>query len=228
MEPYFERDGIVIYHGDCRDVLPAIPRVDAVVTDPPFKLSQSYNSNPDPENLEGVASIQDVSRMLIGNASPGTIAAVFYDNRIMPFALDVFRRPGWRYLRFLTFYRRWGNAHKMNGWMSTSDPVLLFPAPGANPTFHGKWAHDTYIRSTASKEDTGHPAQKPVEFVSQILENICPPSGLVVDPYLGSGTTAIAARLVGRRMIGIESEERYCEIAAKRLEQAVLPLEIPA
>jgi site-specific DNA-methyltransferase (adenine-specific) len=223
--PYYEQDGITIYHGDCRDVLPTM-KADAVVTDPPFKLSEVYSGNPDADNLDAVASIQDVARLLLAASVPGATAAVFYDNRIMPFALDAFRRSGWQYLRFLSFYRRWGNAHKMNGWMSTTDPVLIFAAPGAKPTFHGRWAHDTYVRASPSAEDTGHPAQKATGFVAQIVEQLCPADGLVVDPYMGSGTTVVAAQMMGRRAIGIEIEERYCELAAKRLQQAVLPMEL--
>lgn len=221
LKPYYDEGGITIYHGDAREVLSEI-QGDAVVTDPPFKLSQAYSANVDADNLDAVASLIDVSRLLLGIVPAGAMAACFYDNRIMPFGLDAFRRAGWQYLRLLVLYRRWGNAHQLHGWMSTTDPVLLFAAPGAKPTYYGGWHHDTYIKGSPDKEDAGHPAQKPRDFVAQIVARICPDDGTVIDPYAGSGTTLITARDLGRKAIGIEIEERYCEIAAQRLGQEVL------
>jgi site-specific DNA-methyltransferase (adenine-specific) len=218
MNPYYDDGRIVVYHGDCREFISSLPRPDSIVTDPPFKLSQSYSKNVDADNLEAVAAIQDASRLTLKAVEPGALAAIFYDNRIMPFGLDAFRRAGWQYLRMLAFYRRWGNAHKLHGWMSTTDPVLVFAAPGEKPSFHeGGWAHDCYTRTSPEREETGHGAQKPLEFVTQIVERLTPKDGLVLDPFMGSATTLRAAQLSGRRAIGIESEERYCEKAVRRL-----------
>ena len=151
---------------------------------------------------------------------------MFYDTRILPLALEAFRRGGWGYLRALTLYRRWGAASKMAGWMSTSDFVLVFAKPGASPKFHAPTKHDVYIKSGPESWDAKHPAQKPLDAVAHIVENVAPPEGVVLDPYAGSGVTLLAAAITGRRAIGIEIEERYCEIAAKRLAQEVLPLEV--
>lgn len=217
ISPYYEDGAITIYHGNALDVLPL--SADCVVTDPPFKLSQSYAANVDADNLAAVASVTDAARLLLAGLPAGGTAAVFYDNRIMPFGLDAFRRAGWQYLRLLAFYRRWGNAHQLHGWMSTTDPVLVFAKPGGKPSFWGKWHHDCFIRSAPEVEDTGHAAQKPLGLVRQIVERLCPPNGIVLDPYAGSGTTLIAARDSGRRAIGIEIEERYCSLAVARLGQ---------
>ena len=75
-----------------------------------------------------------------------------------------------------------------------------------------------------SQRPLGHPCPRPLNGMKYLVECFCPPSGLVVDPFMGSGTTLVAAKDLGRRAIGIEIEERYCEIAAKRLAQEVLPL----
>lgn len=219
LTPYYQDEFTTIYHGDCREVIPYVT-ASAVVTDPPFKLSQAYAANVDADNLDAVASVIDVARLLLSSVAPGTTAAVFYDNRIMPFGLDAFRRAGWQYLRLLTLYRRWGNAHQLNGWMSTSDPVLLFAAPGERPSFYGEWAHDVYVRSTPEVGGVEHPSQKPLEFVSQIVRRLCPPNEAVIDPFMGSGTTLAAAKVLGRYAIGIETEERYCEFAANRVSAA--------
>jgi site-specific DNA-methyltransferase (adenine-specific) len=69
-----------------------------------------------------------------------------------------------------------------------------------------------------------HPTQKPVGIVRPLVQNACPPGGLVVDPFMGSGTTLVAARELGRRAIGIEFDEAYCEAAARRFDQQILQL----
>ena len=226
MKPYYEQDGITIYHGDALDVLPNLSGVDAVVTDPPFKLSQSYSASVDSDNLMAVSGVWGVAAGLLRVVRPGACAAVIYDNRIMPVGLEAFRRSGWVYQRTVTLYRRWGSACMLNGWMSTSDVTLIFSAPGKRSQFYGEAAHDVFTRAAPETESTGHPAQKPLAFLRQLVQRITPDEGLVVDPYAGSGTTLVAAQSEWRRAVGLEREERYCEIAAKRLSQGVLPMEI--
>jgi site-specific DNA-methyltransferase (adenine-specific) len=214
--PFYEDDLVTLYHGDCREILPKL-RGDAIITDPPFKLSQSYAANVDADNLDAVASLIDSARMMAAVMPVGGLAAIFYDNRIMPFALNAFARAEWSYLRFMPFYRRWGNAHKLSGWMSTSDPILLFGMPGKTAEFFGDWKHDCYIKDKPEAEDAGHPAQKPIWILEHLASHICPPGGTVIDPYAGSGSTLIGAKKAGRRAVGIEKELWACEIAAKRL-----------
>lgn len=216
--PFYSDEQVCLYHGDCREILPDV-KADAIITDPPFKLSQSYAANVDADNLDAVASLTDSARMMKATLPIGGIAAIFYDNRIMPFALGAFARAEWSYLRFMPFYRRWGNAHKMNGWMSTTDPILLFGVPGKVPEFFGDWKHDCYIKDGPENEDAGHPAQKPIWILTHIADHICPPGGTVLDPYAGSGSTLVAAKKAGRKAIGIEKELWACEIAARRLHE---------
>jgi DNA modification methylase len=83
-------------------------------------------------------------------------------------------------------------------------------------------AHDYFHAIPERMGAFGHPCPKPVRFCTQIISRLTTPGQLVVDPFMGSGTTLVAAKQLGRRAIGIDIEERYCEIAAKRLEQEVL------
>lgn len=236
MKPYYEQDGITIYHGDCREFVPSL-QCDAVVTDPPYKLSQECSASVDADNLVAVASIGWIAPMLSMAIKPGGCAAVFYDTRILPLALEAFQKGGWRYLRNLTLYRRWGQASKLHGWMSTSDFVLLFQRPGAPEAYHGNTYHDVYVKAGPEIDDWGHPAQKPIEFVCQLVANLAAEGETVLDPYMGSGTTLAAARKTGRMAIGIEREEKHCEAAARRVSglrpesdgsQGALPMEFSA
>lgn len=226
-EPYYTDGRATIYHGDCLSVLRGLKdkTVDSIVTDPPFKLSQAYSANVDSDNVIGVSSIWPAALEMLRVARPGALAAVFYDMRILPLALEAFRWAGWKYLRGLTFYRRWGNAHKLHGWMSTSDFILIFTKPGDQPQFFGPYRHDVYTKSQPELFDAGHPAQKPIEAMRHLIQNITPLGGMTLDPYMGSGSSIVAAMQGGFKSIGVDRSEEYCSIAAARLAQEVLPLD---
>jgi site-specific DNA-methyltransferase (adenine-specific) len=81
------------------------------------------------------------------------------------------------------------------------------------------------LRTTSMRGRAIHPTEKPTGILTPLIEYACPPGGLVLDPFAGSGSTAVAARLTGRRSVLIEADERYCEAIAKRLAQGVLPFE---
>lgn len=219
---------MALYLNDCIDVMRDLSAasVNAIVTDPPFKLSQEYGNGADADNLLAVSGIWPVAREMWRVAAPGALCAMFYDTRILPLALAAMRDAEWKYLRALTFYRRWGAAHNCHGWMSTSDFVLVFMKPGLKPSFHAQLKHDVYVKSGPEPESTGHPAQKPIEFVAHIVQHVTPPDGLVLDPYMGSGTTGIAAVTSRRRFIGIEREAEYMETAKRRIMDAQSQLDL--
>jgi len=212
--------------GDCLEVMKDMPDgcVGAVVTDPPYKISQTYSANADPDNLLAVTALLNASPAMLRCVRPGAICVVFYDTRILPFGIECMRRGGWAYQRNLTLYRRWGNAHKLAGWMSTSDFALVYASPGAKPLWQGPWRHDVYVRDKPEVVTTGHPAQKPQKFIEHIAANISGENDIILDPFCGSGTTCVAAKKLGRRWIGIEIDERYCEIARNRLKNTARPL----
>lgn len=211
-----------MHKGDALAVLRDMPdaSVDAVITDPPYKISQEYSANADPDNLLAVASLLQVAPEMLRVSKPGAVCVMYYDTRILPLALHAMSGAGWKYMRALTFYRRWGNAHKLAGWMSTSDFLLVFAKPGAAPQFHGPWKHDVYVRDKREADAYGHPAQKPLADVEHLVSNVCPPGGVVLDPYSGSGTTGVAAVNTGRQFIGVEMSEHFHDIATRRIMDA--------
>lgn len=209
-----------LIQGNCLDVMPVLGKVDAVVTDPPYKLSQAYSASVDADNLDAVSLIWPMAPLLLNATKPGGTAVVFYDTRILPLCLHAFRHGGWRYLRALTLYRRWGQASLVHGWMSTSDFALVFAAPGEKPAFRGEPRHDVYVKASPEADATGHPAQKPLEFVRHIVANVATPGETVLDPWMGSGTTGLACAQEGRAFIGIEQDPIYFDMALRRISEA--------
>jgi DNA modification methylase len=212
-------EGVTLHLGDCLSVLPGLEAesVDAVVTDPPFKLSVEYAANVDADNLLSVAGFWGAASACLRVTKPGGLCVFFYDTRILPLAVEAMRRTGWRYLRALTFYRRWGRASMLAGWMATSDVLLVYCKPGRRPRFYGEAGHDVYTKSGPEDEITGHPAQKPVCHLEHLVNRVSPPGGTVLDPYTGSGSTGVACVRAGRRFIGVELNPAYFKAAEERL-----------
>ena len=208
MTPYYEQDGITIYHGDCREWMPACG---CIVTDPPYGISHptDYKSR----GRSNLAVCKDYS-------------AVFGDTEAFDPALVLsLKRP--------TIL--WGANHyadklpNSSGWLvwdkcrgetldqSTAELAWTDCVFGVR-VFRQLW--DGFRRD--SKDNLVHPTQKSTELMRWCLSFKWAPQGVVLDPFMGSGTTLRAAKDLGRKAIGIEIEEKYCEIAAKRLDQQVL------
>jgi len=193
-EPYYERDGITIYCADCRDVLPHLPPVDLVLTDPPYPdyHIELYKQTP----IDFLADLN--CRQL-----------VFWSARCA-FPLDYSGAHVWDKMvgigcQYEFIYERNGStAYKVFRKMHVISDVTA--------NFTG----DTW---------SGHPSQKPIQLMRMLAEQYSDADAIVLDPFMGSGSTLRGALDTGRRAIGIEIEERYCEIAVKRLQQSVMRLE---
>lgn len=201
MTPYYQDQFATIYHGDCRAVLPTLPKADLVLTDPPYGL--------------------DLGNQL-WTYQRGAIEKGDWDQK--PFTeIDLILASGEHQII-------WG------GNYYTLPPTrcwLSWYKPDAVPSmaqFELAWTNlDRTARqitcsiAQTNGERVGHPTQKPLRVILWCLQ-FAPAAKTVLDPFMGSGTTLVAAKQLGRRAIGIELEERYCEIAAKRLSQEYLPL----
>jgi site-specific DNA-methyltransferase (adenine-specific) len=232
MTPYYEQDGIVIYHGECRSVMATFPeclRVDAVVTDPPYGIGFTYPcaGYVDSEDGYGEWMWEAISAAERFVASHGVVA-------VFQSAKHARRWPQW-------FPRDWRliAIPKVFVQMNTSlltwatDYVLYWPMADT-PNGRQEWqpspardwfvSHETAIPRRGPERD--HPCPRPEDMMRHIVSCLVPPSDIVLDPFMGSGTTLVAAKRLGRRAVGIEIEERYCEIAAKRLAQGALPLDM--
>jgi DNA modification methylase len=196
VKPYYDEGGITIYHADCRDVLPTLDPVDLVLTDPPYGIGLA--ANPFRQRFEQQAwDDAPVDGALLQQCiAAGKDAIVWGGN--------YFGLPA--HQRFLIWDKvqpeDFSSAMCEQAWTSITGPAKLF-------------------RRHVVSYEKHHPTQKPVELMRWCL-GFAPNATTILDPFMGSGTTLRAAKDLGRKAIGIEIEERYVEIAIKRLAQEVL------
>lgn len=209
-EPFYERDGIQIFHSDCREILPLLEAesVDLVLTDPPYGFRKAGWDAAFPTFwLDDSARI---ARHVLA---------------IMPGINNVIRLPS----MVGKFEYRWMcSIHLSNGmtrglmgfgnWIA----VVVYAIPDVS--LYQPQQDATSIPVSGDMPD--HPSPKPLRAMTWLLNRFNVSS--VCDPFMGSGTTLAAAKQLGMTGLGIEIEERYCEIAVQRLQQAVLPLEMPS
>ncbi len=242
MKPYYDQDGITIYHGDCRDVLPMLDAasIDAVVTDPPWKATAHPFVRRRPGDGLGVAPSRlangvkygdigrfDKERVALSYAASSADVLIMCGYLELQDVLSVVGKlrgvfvwhnprpcpiPGPVAARDVSFIV-WGGERskidpKRERWASS-----LFPIP----SLQGGCMATERIQDADGK--TFHPAQEPLALITRLLLPLG--EGTILDPFMGTGTTLRAAKDLGRTAIGIEIEERYCELAAKRLAQNV-------
>lgn len=214
MKPYYSHAGIEIYHGDCRDILPQLDRsvIGFVLTDPPYGIgwTRGVHSARNSKAHEGIANDHDTSARDAALALLGDIPGAVFGSFYAPPPANVKQVLVWQKPPDA------GLVGSTTGFRRDAEPVFLV----------GPWPQRVVERSSvlrsmrgqsATVTETGHPHTKPLSALVPILE--VAPDGVVIDPFAGSGSTLVAAKQLGRRAIGIELEERYCEIAARRLSQ---------
>ena len=230
VKPYYEQDGITIYHGDCREVLPTLPEesIDLLLTDPPYGLqfaSGQRNVNPlGNVKADGARQGMRLVRQMLMEAMPAmkpdAHAYIMCNFESWPDFYDAVSS----YLPIRNALIWWKN----RGGMGDTDmeyardyEVILYGAMGRR-SLYGRRDGSVIHGVAPAGNDRKHPTEKPVGLMSRLMAKSCPENGLVCDPFMGAGPTMEAARLSGRRAVGIEIEEQYCEYAAKRLAQGVL------
>lgn len=212
-----------IYFGDGLELIKQMPdnSVDLVVTDPPYKVSQKYGGGVDADNLVAVSGILKLMPEITRVLKPNRFCVVFYDNRILPFLFEAVKGTSLIYRKQIFLYRRWGNAHRWVGWMQTTDPVCIFVngyEEPFSPELKSEVKHDVWVKDKPEKENTGHPAQKPIEMLEHIISWCSDVNEVVFDPYSGSGSTALAAQRTGRKYIGFEKQKEYYDMSVERLQ----------
>ena len=244
MKPYYEEDGITIYHGDCRELGLQVGAVDAIVTDPPYgdtslewdRMVSGWLDAAEllTANLWCFGSL----RMFLEMARTGQVSRwklaqeiVWEKHNGSGFQSDRFKRVHELAVQF--YHGEWDRIYKSP--VFTPDATARTVRRKTRPPHMGKIGEGLYrsmdggprmmrsvIYARSCHGEAEHPTQKPIAIIDPILRFSVPEGGIVADLFCGSGSTLVAAKNLGMRAIGIEIEERYCEIAAKRLAQGVL------
>ena len=203
MKPYYKRSGITIYHGDCREVLPTLKCSPSVtLTDPPYNVGLDYSSGDNRPGFDYETWCRSwfslCQRPLV--FTPGVINLSMWHG---------IQKPRWT---CVWVKLNQSSPSGLNGW-NVWEPVLVYGKP-RKPV-----GHDAWVMPIARQKNVGdHPCPKFLPFWAQLVDRFSLPTDLILDPFVGVGTTLVAARSFGRKAVGIEIEERYCEIAAKRID----------
>lgn len=207
MTPYYEENGITIYHGNCLEVLPTLADVDAVVADPPYGIGYVHGAIniPNATKFAGVAVTGDDEpfdpRWLLTHQNLVLWGANHYAH-LLP--VD----------RWLVWDKRCGVIPERD----TSDCEFAWArGTGGNCARMFRHFWDGFNKQSERGQPRVHPTQKPIALMRWCIE-FYPDARLICDPFMGSGTTLRAAKDLGRQAVGIEIEEHYCEIAARRCE----------
>ena len=213
MKPYYEDESVTIYNGDCREILPTLDKVDLVLTDPPYGIGEAAGKNKSRNQLAAATDygndawdnqpIDDALLALVRDAGSTQIifGGNYYD--LPPTSCWLI----WDKVNSGDF------ADAEMAWTNMKSAVRLF-----------RWMWNGMLQGDMkNKEKRTHPTQKPIPVMRWCIEQ-SKTTGTILDPFMGSGTTLRAAKDLGRKAIGIELEERYCEIAAKRMSQLVMEL----
>jgi DNA modification methylase len=234
--PYYEDEWVTLYLGDCMEILPhlASGSVDLVLTDPPYNVSEA-GADIVHAGTQAVAWVRDFGEWDRSDWHPGALLA--QASRLL--------RPGGALLSFcsdrlLSAYRTAQLAprgtivwEKTNppptprpGYVSATEWIVWLQQPGGPATWNAGGAVPNIVRYpiAGGSDRTAHPTQKPLALVSELMQRHSQPGDLVLDPFVGSGTTLRAAKNLGRRAIGIEANPEYCAWGAARLAQAALAL----
>lgn len=217
MKPYFEKDGIQIFHGNSREILPGLSKVDICLTDPPYGVArdagfggkQGFNGQGTPIERRVYNDTWDKERP---------------DPELLKLCLEISKLAiiwgGNYFADLLPQSTHWIVWDKMQTMPSFGDCELAWtnsPRKSVSKVtveYNGLIGKETYRI---------HPTQKPLELMTWCLQNYAKEGHTICDPFLGGGTTLVAAKSLNLKAIGIEIEEKYCEIAATRLSNTLLP-----
>ena len=219
---------IELHHGNCLDILPTLGSVEAAVTDPPFGIGFDYSGNPDvartPEAYWEWFSPK--YQQMLDKVMLGGLVAIWQAQLYFRHYWDWFGDDIHIYCAAKNFVQL-----RKTPINYGYDPVIMFYKEGADPLRPQKPRRsiDFFVANTAgiisdmTRIEKGHPCPRPLDAVREIVVNFTKPGGVVLDPFMGSGTTGVACVQTGRSFIGIEINETYFSIAEQRIarEQSV-------
>jgi site-specific DNA-methyltransferase (adenine-specific) len=226
MKPYYQDELITLYHGDCFEVMQQLTEasIDCVITDPPYTefVHQNAMSNrsgkpqkeidfeafTDEKLYKAFETMGRLTKRWVVSTIDHRHAFQFESNP--PKGLTLKRIGVWVKTNPMPQLTADRPAH---GW----EAIAYLHKENTPSEWHGGGSHGNYVSNLATP--TGHPTPKPLTMVANFVERFSNPGDLILDPFAGGGTTLLAARNLGRKAIGIEYDQKYCELITKRLSQ---------
>lgn len=228
-----------LHLGDCIDLIPSLPRVDAVITDPPYcsgSVSESSRTASKGQGLRsetlqrlgwfvgdnmGTAGLVFLLRSMAFRAldilNPEGSLLVFCDWRMAPNLAPAIESSGMRYQNMVVWDK--GSMGLGMGFRGQHEIILHFTA-GA-PKYHDLGTSNVVKATRVGAGDREHQTQKPIDLMQRLLRVVCPRGGTVFDPFMGSGSTGVAALAEGMKFIGIERDADHFQTASERIEMAI-------
>lgn len=217
MKPYYQDSACTIYCGDCRQIMPTLPKVDCIFTDPPYNVGKDYGLHNDSMLLDDYFSW---CSEWIDVCKKSSDRVSLYPPKI---------HLHWFWAKIPTCHLvicAWSPSGAIRSkWVHQYAPLLLSSPTRLTPDHW--WNVQVPGLGYFFREETyDHPGKTSDDITRRVVLCVSEEGETILDPFMGSGTTLVAAKQLGRKAIGIELEEKYCEIAAKRLSQEYLPLNI--
>jgi DNA modification methylase len=249
VQPYYTDEAVTIYHGDCREVLPTLGMVDHVITDPPYARDVYLRArNPDSGDGKGTDGRTHALRVgaSLARMAAGDIGSI--DEALAPVALEIGRivrrwalvfsdaetthrwkaeleAAGLRYVRTGAWVKPDAMPQMSGDRPSVGfEPATICHAKGPM-RWNGGGHAAVWTHGTCKVNRPNHPCPKPEPLMIELVSLFTDEGETILDPFMGSGTTLLAAKRLGRRAVGIEVSEAFCEEAVRRLRQSVLALE---
>lgn len=227
MKPYYQDEMVTLFHADSLEEMSSLSQssFDCVITDPPYTKSVHSNARSSKGSI----------------SSGGGIDFEHFTDEILDSA---FEQMGLLTKRWIISTLAWQQAFRLSEnpptgldfkrlgvWVKTTyapqvladrpssawESIIYLHKAGQVSSWNGGGRHGNFIGNIA--RPNGHPTSKPIELVNFFVEMFTNPGDIILDPFAGSGTTLLAARTLGRRAVGFELSEKYCELTAKRLDQ---------
>ena len=239
--PYYQDDRVTLYLGDAVAALSVMPSacVDAVITDPPYSSGGQYKGDRSGTTASkyGGAAMSDFSgdnrdqrsfltwmNLWLGESlrvvRPGGVCAMFTDWRQLPTMTDALQVGGWVWRGIVPWVKPSGRPmFKQRAWLNQCEYVVWGTAGSSAVTEMGTTEPLPGFYTASAPRERVHQTQKPLDVMRQLVR-IAPEGGVILDPFMGSGTTGVAALNEGRRFVGIELTEHYAQVAESRVAVA--------
>ena len=222
MKPYYQDKWVTIYHGDCREILPQLDKVDLVLTDPPYGID--YQSNHRASRFKKVYGDLEYPTEWLEPATNlvdrGTIY-LFCNEASLDEAKLLLHTHKWSSNRLLIWDKQSTSGGNLDNYGLRTE-FILYGTKMFAPKLNGSRDGNLISIPRVRPQDLKHPNEKPYLLMAYLVMKSTNPQEIVLDPFMGSGSSAKATKDLRRKYLGIEIEEKYCEIAARRCSQEVM------